>query len=111
MRRIITFIAIYLGLSVLIGLAGLVFSYPRFPGSPAQWACLFLLPLPAMIVLETIGTWIWTNSLAQRVDYRTRDRSLSLLRIVYGVVMVSACILLALAGAWAWQSLRTSFGW
>lgn len=109
MRKTGTFIGIYLGGSVLTGLAGLVLCYPRFPSSAAQWAGLFLLPLPAMIVLEAIGTWIWSNPFAQRIDSFTRNKSLSFLRIAYGVLMMSGCIALALAGAWAWQHLRTFF--
>jgi len=107
MRKISTLIGIYLVLSVLAGLTALLFSYPRLPSSPWQWACLFLLALPATIVLETIGNWIWRNPLGRQIESRTRDESLSLVRIAYGVAMAAGLILLALAGSWAWQSLRT----
>lgn len=107
MRKLITFIGIYFVLSVLAGLTALLFSYPRLPSSPWQWACLFLLALPATIMFETIGNWIWRNPLGRRIASLTRDNSLSLVRIAYGVAMATGLILLAIGGTWGWQCLRT----
>ena len=111
MRKISTLIGIYLLLSVLAGLAFLVLSFPNLPATPRQWALLFLLALPATIVFETIGSWIGSNSLARRIDSHTRDKSLSVLRIVYGVLMAVTGVVLALAAAWAWQGFRSVLGW
>jgi len=106
MRKISTLIGIYLLLSVLAGLAFLVLSFSNLPVTPRQWTLLFLLALPATIVFETIGNWIGSNPLARRIDFHAGDKSLSLLRIVYGVLMVSGLILLSLVVAWAWPTFR-----
>lgn len=103
MRKVIMYAGIYLSVSIFLGLLGLAACYPDYPSSPAGWARLFLLPLPLTIAVNLAGHWLWNNRLAQRVDYHTREKPLSLLRIAYGVVMLSGAVLLMLAAPYAWQ--------
>ena len=105
MRRVTEYLAVYLGLSILLGLVFLALSYPWLPSTPGQWLALCLLALPVQLLAEFIGNFLWNNPLAQSVDRSTSHRSLSLLRIGYGVFAVLACIGLAFAALHGWRLL------
>ncbi|MFC5462086.1 hypothetical protein [Massilia niabensis] len=103
MIRILT---VYLGLSILLGLVFVVFSWPDLPSTPAQWMAVFLLALPVQLAGELVGNCLWNNRLARSVDQATAHQSLSLLRIGYGVFAILSCIGLAFTAIYGWRLLQ-----
>ena len=106
MRKVGRLLADYLILSALLGLVGVAFSYPELPSTPGQWLAIFVLALPLQLAGELVGHGLWNNRLARSVEGATAHKSLSLLRIGYGVFAIVFCIGLAIAVLYGWHVLR-----
>lgn len=76
------------------------------PATRGQWLAIFLLALPVQLAGELVGNFMWNNRLAQSVDRATAHKSLSLLRIGYGVFAILGCIGLIFAALTGWHLLR-----
>jgi hypothetical protein len=106
MRAILRFLVGYLGLSLFLGLLWLASSFPDLPSSPKQWLWLFLLALPLQLAAELTGQILWNNRVARRVERQTQDKSLSLLRIGYGLACMLSALGVLAAAVYGWHLLR-----
>lgn len=105
-RKLARFLAVYLGLSAFLGGVFVVLSWPNLPSTQAQWLAAFLLALPIQIAGELLGSCLWENKLARFVDDATAHKSLSLLRIGYGVFALLLFIGVIFAAAYGWRLAR-----
>lgn len=110
MRAAIKFIGIYIGLSLFIGLMWIVSSYPDTPSTAAQWFWIFALALPLQVAFEFVGELLWNNKATRLLEQKTADKSFSLLRIFFGVVLLCAFIGLLIGLTHAWSVLRPVIG-
>ena len=106
MRTAIKIIAIYIGLSLVIGLTWVVFSYPNTPSTAAQWCWVFALSLPIQLACELVGHIFWNNKATRFLEQKTAAKAFSVLRICYGVVLVVVFAGLLLGAGYGWQVLR-----
>lgn len=86
MRRLLQFLAIYLGFSIALGLLWLLLPFANTPTSISGWAWLLLLALPIQLGAEFLGDLLWKNKVAQAIEIQTEQQSFSWLRIAYGVL-------------------------
>lgn len=86
----------YLGLSLLMALLLLLYSFPNYPKSLNGWAWLFLLALPITLVGELFGETVWRNPVANSIEIHTAEKRFSWLRICYGLIVM----LLAFGMSW-----------
>lgn len=78
-------------LTVLAAIAGfgmLLSVFPRHPQTFKGWVWLFVLALPITLLGEFLGDRLWKNRLAQTIEQRTANQTLSLLRIAYGLAVM-----------------------
>ena len=106
MRHIARFIGIYLGLSLILGLTWLLLAYPDYPMSAAQWILVFLLILPAQLILGLLASRLWNNRAIHFIEERTREKSFSMLRVGYGIVYFLLLIVLLFAAGYLWLHVR-----
>jgi hypothetical protein len=106
MRTVIKFIGIYIGLSVFLGLMWVMLSYPDTPSTASEWLWILVLALPLQLAFEFLGELVWNNKATRFVQQRTASQSFSLVRILYGVVLLLVFIGLLLGANYAWQVLR-----
>jgi hypothetical protein len=91
MKRLLKFAVTYLFSSLataLLWLLWLLYIHPNFPRTVTGWGLLFLLALPAMLLGELIGEFAWKNPFARAISAQTSKRSLSGLRILYGLLVM-----------------------
>ncbi len=94
MKSLLRFAVTYLMLSSVLGVVALVTSFPARPHSWVGWLSLFALALPVTAAGELLGVLLHRNPIASSVNWRTRDRRFSLLRIGY---LLGAGLLVAVA--------------
>lgn len=100
----------YVGLSVVIGLTWVLFSYPDTPSTALQWLCVFVLALPIQLAGEFVGELFWNSKATRFVEQKTAAKSFSLFRICYGVVLVLLGTGLFLGAGYGWDVLRPMIG-
>lgn len=88
MARLLRLIAAYIALSAIAALFVLIGIFPWHPATAGGWGLLLALALPLIIVVELVGEALWRNRLAQAVEAKTKERSLSGLRILYALVVM-----------------------
>ncbi len=86
MRRLLQFLAMYVGTSIALALLWLLLSFPKHPTSAAGWAWLLFLALPVQLGAEFVGDLLWKNNVAQAIEMKTQQQPFSWLRIAYGVL-------------------------
>lgn len=106
MRTAIRFIGIYIGLSVLLGLTWVLFSYPNVPSTRGEWLKVFLLALPLQLAGELLGGLLWNNKASRLVERKTAAASFSFVRILYGVLLMLLLIGLGWGASYGWGLLR-----
>src|SRR6266511_2893927 len=57
---------------------------PHFPTTVLQWALLLVLGPPLYVLGEALGSWLFSPERGHRIS----PKSFSLLRLVYGLVVV-----------------------
>lgn len=107
MRTAIKFFGIYIGLSVFLVLMWAIFSYPNIPSSPSAWLWAFLLAIPLQLAFEFLSDVIWNNKATRFVEQKTATQSFSLVRILYGVVLLLVFAGLLIGAGYGWHVLRT----
>jgi polyferredoxin len=88
MARLLKIIVAYIALSAIAAVFILIGLFPWHPITAGGWGLLLVLALPLTIVGELIGEALWRNRLAQAVEKKTKERSLSGLRILYALVVM-----------------------
>jgi hypothetical protein len=106
MRTALRLLAVYLGLSLFLGLLWLASLFPNLPTSPAKWLLVFVLALPLQLVGELVGHVLSNSRLARQVEQKTQGKSVSLLRIAYAIVCILSVLGLMWAAVHAWSLLR-----
>jgi hypothetical protein len=106
MSALVKFVASYVGLSIFLGVIWAVSLYPDLPSTAAQWFFIFVLALPLQLVLELAGHFVWNNRATHSIEERTAHKSISLLRIVYGLVLLLLCAGVLAGAGWAWRAVR-----
>jgi polyferredoxin len=88
MARLLKIIVTYIALSAIAAVFVLIGLFPWHPTTADGWGLFLVLALPLTIVCELIGEALWRNRLAQAVEEKTKERSLSGLRILYALVVM-----------------------
>jgi di/tricarboxylate transporter len=88
MARLLKIIAAYILLSAIAAVGVLIGIFPKHPTTIGGWCLLLVLALPIIIVGELIGEALWRNRLAQAIEAKTKERSLSALRIIYALMVM-----------------------
>lgn len=101
MRRILTFLAIYSGASVVVAATWLLCSYPNYPKAVSDWCLLLALALPAQFAFEYVGQRLCNNKASRSIEARTAGKSFSWLRIAYALLQIGI-ILGILFGLFLW---------
>jgi uncharacterized membrane protein len=70
----------------------LISAYPSHPKSLAGWLALYVFALPIYFVGEWIGSVLFENRFAKRLEDETAEQSVSIYRIVYGVLVILAVV-------------------
>ena len=86
MRRMFSFLMIYVVLSAIAAIGWLVASFPNYPHSMSAWLWLFLLALPVQCLFELIASVIWNNKASRAIEFKTAEKSFSWVRIGYGLL-------------------------
>lgn len=86
-KGLLEFLKLYLAINVVATVCMLIYTFPNYPQTAEGWLKLLVIALPALLAMEFVGWLIWHNPLAQSVESRTEDRSLSWLRITYGLII------------------------
>lgn len=107
MRTAIKFIGIYIGLSVFLVLMWAFFYYFNLPSLPSAWLWVFLLAIPLQLTFEFIGGLVWNNKATRFVEQNTATQSFSLVRVLYGVVLLVVFAGLLIAAGYGWHLLRS----
>ena len=95
LRRVLTFLGIYIAGSAIATFLLLLISFPDHPDSWRGWLVLFIVAVPVILVGEGVGYFLLKNPLARSVDARTAKRSFSWLRISF--MLVTMLVFLGLA--------------
>jgi len=101
MERLLTFIGLYVALSVVAAIALLAGIFPQYPKTLGGWALLLALALPLTLAGEFVGEFFWRNRIAQAIATRSSGSSLSLLRLSYAFAVMLLCFALAV-GIHSW---------
>ena len=113
MRRMFSFLTIYIVFSALAAIGWLVASFPDYPRSVSAWLWLLLLALPVQCLLELIGGVIWNNKASRAVEFRTAEKPFSWGRIGYGLLCFSVFFGVLFAISWVtrltWPWILTIF--
>jgi len=88
MERFLTFVSLYVALSIVLSLVLLAGIFPHHPKTVVGWALLFALVLPLTVVGEFIGEFVWRNRIARAIVSRSSGSSLSLLRLGYAFAVM-----------------------
>jgi hypothetical protein len=72
----------------VLGGVAVLQSFPARPLSWLGWLQLFALVVPVTIAAEFVGELIFRNPVGQVVELRTKDKSLSWLRILVGLAVM-----------------------
>ena len=88
MERFLTFVSLYVTLSIVLSLVLLAGIFPHHPKTVVGWALLFTLALPLTVVGEFIGEFVWRNRIARAIVSRSSASSLSLLRLGYAFAVM-----------------------
>lgn len=105
-RNAIKLIGIYIGLSVFLGLMWVILPYPNTPSTPGGWLWIFVLAVPLQLASEFLGELVWKSKVTRFVEKKTASKSFSVVRILYGVVLLLAFTGLLLAASYGWHVLR-----
>jgi len=86
--------------------------HPVLPRPPVDGDLIwvFILALPLQLVGEFLGDVLWKNRVSHFVEQKTAAKSFSVLRILYGFLLVSVTIALLLGAGYGWQALRSCLG-
>lgn len=106
MKTFIKYTGIYVGLSVLLGLVWVMLSYPDIPSTPGEWLWILILAIPLQLASEFISERVWNNKATRLVKQKTATRSLSIVRICYGVILLLTLIGFVLGAVYGWHMLR-----
>jgi len=87
-ERVLTFVALYLGLSTVLALVLLAGIFPYHPKTVIGWVLLFALALPLTLLGEFVGEFFWRNRIAQAIAARSSGSSLSVLRLSYAFAVM-----------------------
>lgn len=111
MRRAAYFITAYLALSTVIVALWFIESLPdvpTLPETPREWGIavgLFLLALPATVVLEAIGAWLHDNRITRAVEERTKGVRTSGVRIAYNLAYFCLVLAIVVGLTAAWRAV------
>lgn len=92
MARLLKIIAKYITLSAIAAILVLLEVFPTHPTTASGWGLLLVLALPLTIVGELVGEALWRNRLAQAVEAGTKERSFSVLRVLYTFCKLSLSV-------------------
>jgi len=104
-ERVLTFVALYLGLSTVLALVLLAGVFPHHPKTVAGWVLLFALALPLTLLGEFVGEFFWRNRIAQAIAARSSGGSLSVLRLGYAFAVMLFFFALAF-GVHSWLGVE-----
>ena len=99
LRRILTFLGIYVVCSAGATFLLLLNWFPYHPHSLSGWLVLFVVAVPVTVVGEGIGKFLFSNPVARAIDAKTEGRSFSWLRISFmliAMLLFSALVLVIL---------------
>jgi hypothetical protein len=102
------FLGFYLALSLICAPILLLQLLPFHPRSVPGWVFLVVAAVPVTILGELIGDWLLTNRISAEVDRRTRDVTLSWIRIGYVLGVLILFVAVVFLGIWVWARLVTT---
>ena len=83
----------YVLVSLLLGAGLLITFFPEHPSSVAGWIGVFALAVPITLVGEFVGQLLFVrNPLSRAVDRRTRHKTFSWARVLFGLLLVVAVV-------------------
>ena len=100
MRRMFSFLAIYLAASAVAASGWLLASFPNYPHAMSAWLWMLLLALPVQCLFEYLFGHIWNNKLSRAIESRTAEKPFSWVRIGYGVLCLSLLSGVLIAISW-----------
>jgi hypothetical protein len=78
------FVGQYIALSMVAGVALLVYSFPKHPTTWLGWAALFGFALPILVIGEFVGDLVLSrNPFSRAIESRTKGKAFSWVRIGY----------------------------
>lgn len=96
--RLLKVLGVYALLSAVLGGLLLFQAFPARPETPTGWILLFALALPITLVGEWVGDKLLNNRLGRHVDETTRNRRVSIVRILFalGVSLAAMALIVVL---------------
>lgn len=89
-----------------LGLTWVMLSYPDTPSTASEWLWILALALPLQLASEFLGELVWNNKATRFVEQKTATQSFSLVRILYGVVLLLVFAGLLLGAGYVWHLLQ-----